>query len=152
MPSARQSRGSNSWKTYLLAIDLDEAMYAELPCLSDTARKQRSEDGRVQPPLNRPVCHLHVRRQRRYASPVVYIRPSSSSGSLLRAIVIGEIVEVHGHHGGQVSSKQPLPLLLPYLLAMVCSRACFRLPFLLEVCSRRRVWPACLRKTVQRPS
>jgi hypothetical protein len=47
---------------YLLAIDLHQAVYDELPRLPHTTRKEGPEYGSVQSPLQRVVCHLHVRR------------------------------------------------------------------------------------------
>ena len=45
----------------------------------------------------------------------------------------GEISVVHGYNCGQVPLEHVLPLLLPYVLAVVGTCAGFGSPFLLEV-------------------
>jgi hypothetical protein len=139
-------------KTHLLAIDLDQPMDNELPRLPHTTRKEGPEDGRVQSPLQRIVCHLHVRRHGGRPLLLLLVCALSSPCSLLGAIISRQVFVVHGHDGGQVPLELALPLLLLQMLAVVGSCARLGRPFLLEVCPRRDVGCPQLRDGVERPA
>ena len=147
---ARVEHVSGVW--HLLAVDLDEAVHAELAGLSDTAGEQGAEDGCIETTLNRVVCHLHVGRHRRGPRLVGRVCTSTASGGLLAAVVAGEVLVVHGHDGGNAALEQAGPFLLADLLAVVGSGVGFGGPFLLEEGARGDVGLLELRQTVQRPA
>lgn len=125
---------------YLFAIDLYQAMYYKLPCLTHTARKHGSEYSGVESPLQRMVGHLHVWGHWRRAHFLLDLCTHSSTGRLFRSIICGQVSVVHANNGGQLSHEHSLPLLLPHLLAMVCSRCGLGSPFLLKVSFGGGVW------------
>lgn len=120
-------------QSHLLAVHLHQPMDDELVCLPHAASKHGSEYGGVESPLERVVCHLHVRRHWRCPCLLLGICPHSSSSSLLGAVVSRQVFVVHGHHGGQIPLELALPLFLLDVFAVVCPCARLGSPFLLEV-------------------
>jgi hypothetical protein len=144
---------------YLLAIDLDEAMDTELSSLPRAACKESPEDGGVQSALGWVEGHAHVWcsweffRWTILSSLGIFldklVLSRAPTGSLFRAVVLGQLLRTHGHDRRQVAAEHARPLPLANLLTMVSTGFCFCRPFLLEEGAAYRVGLLETREVVQ---
>lgn len=118
---------------YLLPIDLHMPMHYKLPRRPHTTRKHGPKDGRIQPPLQRPKRHPHVRRRLRppLHHPPRVISPAAPSARLPAPVVVRELLDVHVDDSGDAPAEHELPLLFADLAAVVGACVGFGLPFLL---------------------
>jgi hypothetical protein len=134
-PLAKMITRANETKVreaYPLAIDLDRTMDHKLPGLSDTACEHCSKHGRVQPPFQRCICHLHVRNRKLFRRSSSLINAGTTTSRLDLSIIGREVFWIHGNDRPQPSIEHPLPYLLPHLVPVIISRQGLRLPLGLE--------------------
>ena len=128
--------------TDLFAIDLHIAMHHELPSLSRTASKERSEDGSIESSFCGRVDHVHVWCSGCYTplSTRLDVQSRAPSCSLLGSVVVSEVTMVHWYDGANGSLEHPLPVLLTDCFTMISPRVSLCRPFLLKEspCARWR--------------
>ena len=110
-------------------------MNNKLPRLPRTTRKQRPENSRIQPPLQRRKRHLRKRRKFFLLCTLHLPRthdPRATTAGSNRPIVLGQPCSVHGDDAADAAGEHALPLGFRDLFAVVCASGGFGGPFLLE--------------------
>lgn len=114
-------------------------MNHKLTSLAGTTGKQSPKDSHIQTTLQRSKRHLRegnilFRLLDPQHRPVRLVgETGATAGSGPRAVVLGQIVRVHGDHAADARGEHALPLALADLFAMVGASDALGFEFLLEV-------------------